>query len=199
LLIYTIYNHSTLFFSVYVFPLVFTICFPATVYNIGTIEVLLHCTLPISMYYSTPSLLILLLAIMLLLPWNFGSQVKSKSRSLCDYRSVSKLVLLSPPIGGPRPDINYRLIVTVLFLLSALSDERTGLFFAYALPEQSFSGSSPLGLATIFYCLKFETSLFVASCCSQGHVEGIRPRLHTGKVNSRILLYALSMDQAQKT
>jgi hypothetical protein len=37
-----------------------------------------------------------------------------------------------------------------------------------------------LGLATIFYCLTFETSLFVASYDSQGHGGGIRPRLHTG-------------------
>jgi hypothetical protein len=48
------------------------------------------------------------------------------------------------------------------------------------LPEQSFSGPSPLGLATIFYCLRFETSLFVASYDLQGHGGGIRPRLHTG-------------------
>jgi hypothetical protein len=33
---------------------------------------------------------------------------------------------------------------------------------------QSFSSPSPLGLATIFYCLTFETSLFVASYDSQG-------------------------------
>jgi hypothetical protein len=37
-----------------------------------------------------------------------------------------------------------------------------------------------MGLATIFYSLKFETSLFVASYDSQGHGEGIRPHLHTG-------------------
>jgi hypothetical protein len=37
-----------------------------------------------------------------------------------------------------------------------------------------------LGLATIFYCLTFETSLFVASYDSQGHGGGIRSRLHTG-------------------
>jgi hypothetical protein len=47
-------------------------------------------------------------------------------------------------------------------------------------PAQSFSGPSPLGLAAIFYCLSFETSLFVASYDSQGHGGGIRPRLHTG-------------------
>jgi hypothetical protein len=32
-----------------------------------------------------------------------------------------------------------------------------------------------LDLATIFYCLSFETSLFVASYDSQGHGGGIRP------------------------
>jgi hypothetical protein len=50
----------------------------------------------------------------------------------------------------------------------------------WPLPAQSFSGPSPLGLATVFYCLKFETSLFVASYDSQGHSGGIRPRFHTG-------------------
>jgi hypothetical protein len=41
-----------------------------------------------------------------------------------------------------------------------------------------------LDLATIFYCLKFETSLFVASYDSQGHGGGIRPRLHTGPLRT---------------
>jgi hypothetical protein len=35
----------------------------------------------------------------------------------------------------------------------------------------------PLGLATIFYCLGFETSLFVASYDSQGHGGDISPSL----------------------
>jgi hypothetical protein len=48
-------------------------------------------------------------------------------------------------------------------------------------PAQSFSGPSPVGLVAIFYCLRFETSLFVASYDSQGHGGGIRPRLHTGR------------------
>jgi hypothetical protein len=47
-------------------------------------------------------------------------------------------------------------------------------------PEQSFSGPSPVGLAIIFYCLRFETSLFVTSYDSQGYGGGIRPCLHTG-------------------
>jgi hypothetical protein len=33
----------------------------------------------------------------------------------------------------------------------------------WPLPAQSFLGPSPLGLTTILYCLRFETSLFVAS------------------------------------
>jgi hypothetical protein len=41
-------------------------------------------------------------------------------------------------------------------------------------------GPSLLGLATISYCLRFETSFFIASHDSQGHGGGIRPRLHTG-------------------
>jgi hypothetical protein len=48
-----------------------------------------------------------------------------------------------------------------------------------ALASAVFLGRSPLGLATIFYCLRFETSLFVASYDSQDHGGGIRPRLHT--------------------
>jgi hypothetical protein len=57
---------------------------------------------------------------------------------------------------------------------------------------QSFLGPSPVGLATIFYCLKFETSLFVASYDSQGYGGGIRPRLHTRSVISIIFkLWAL--------
>jgi hypothetical protein len=47
-------------------------------------------------------------------------------------------------------------------------------------PAQSLSGPSPLGLATIFYCLRFETSLSVASYNSQDYGGGIRPCLHTG-------------------
>jgi hypothetical protein len=48
-------------------------------------------------------------------------------------------------------------------------------------PAQSFSSPSPIGLVSIFYCLRFESTLFVASYDSQGHGGAIRPRLHTGK------------------
>jgi hypothetical protein len=59
-------------------------------------------------------------------------------------------------------------------------DESVFYICCWPLPAQCFSGPSPLGLATIIYCLSFETSLFVASYDSQGHGGGIRRRLHTG-------------------
>jgi hypothetical protein len=55
----------------------------------------------------------------------------------------------------------------------------------YFSPAQSFLGPSTLALVTIFYCLRFETSLFVASYDSKGHGGGIRPRLHTDKPLNR--------------
>jgi hypothetical protein len=54
------------------------------------------------------------------------------------------------------------------------------LYVPLTLASPVFLGHSLLGLATVFYCLRFETSLFVASYDSQGHGGGIRPRLHTG-------------------
>jgi hypothetical protein len=51
-------------------------------------------------------------------------------------------------------------------------------------PAQSVSGPSPVGLETIFFCLRFETSRFVASYDSQGYGGSIRPSLHTGIFNN---------------
>jgi hypothetical protein len=49
-----------------------------------------------------------------------------------------------------------------------------------ALASAIILGPNPVGLATIFYSLRFETSLFVASYDLQGYGGGIRSRLHTG-------------------
>jgi hypothetical protein len=54
---------------------------------------------------------------------------KSKSKSHCDWRSVSQSLLVSSPMWGSWSDIYYCLTVTVLFLWGALSDERTGVSF----------------------------------------------------------------------
>jgi hypothetical protein len=80
-----------------------------------------------------------------------------------------------------RSEYGIRLTVTFFIPWDALSDERTGLSFVCAAGFASavFLGRSPEGLPTVFYCLRFETSLFVTSYDSQGHGGGIRPRLHT--------------------
>jgi hypothetical protein len=100
--------------------------------------------------------------------------IVEKSKSHCDWRSENQSVLVSSPIWGSRPDIYYCLTVTVLFFCGASSPMRKRVCLLYML----------LALASavflIFYCLRFETSLFVASYDSQGHGEGIQPCLHTG-------------------
>jgi hypothetical protein len=57
-----------------------------------------------------------------------------------------------------------------------------------------------VGLATIFYCLRFEISLFVASYDLQGYGGGIRSRLHAGdlRLDLGFLLYNVGMDGQRK-
>jgi hypothetical protein len=53
----------------------------------------------------------------------------------------------------------------------------------------------------IFYCLRFEISLFVASYGSQGYGGGIRPRLHTGvqRLTQLFSLYSLGAAATEST
>jgi hypothetical protein len=67
------------------------------------------------------------------------------------------------------------------------------LYVPLALASAVFLGPSPLGLATLFYCLRFETSLFVASYDSQGHGGGIRPRLQTGMCVFLLSIYIYNL------
>jgi hypothetical protein len=65
-----------------------------------------------------------------------------------------------------------------LFLWGDLSGERMGLTFEYAAgpcQRSFFSGPSPLGLTTIFYCLTFETSLSSPPMTCRITVEVIDP------------------------
>jgi hypothetical protein len=62
----------------------------------------------------------------------------------------------------------------VWYLSRVITQKATVYTTVWPFPAQSFSAPSPLGLATIFYCLRFETSLFVVSYDSQGHGGGIR-------------------------
>jgi hypothetical protein len=62
---------------------------------------------------------------------------------------------------------------------------------SWPLSVQTFSGPAPMGLVTIIYCLRFETSLFVASYDSQSYGGGIRPRLHTGAATACLIWHGL--------
>jgi hypothetical protein len=69
----------------------------------------------------------------------------------------------------------YLLLLNIPVLFSVgrpLWREDGSVFYTcyWPLPVQYFSGPGPLVLVTIFYCLNFEISLFVASYDSQGHV-----------------------------
>jgi hypothetical protein len=68
------------------------------------------------------------------------SESESESHVTTDSQSAS-LSWNKAPIWGLRPDINYCLTITVLFLWGALSDERTGLSFVYATGPRQCSPS----------------------------------------------------------
>jgi hypothetical protein len=107
------------------------------------------------------------------------SNLKSKSKSHCDWRSVSKSWCQAPSGAHDQIFITVWQLRLVLVKRPLWREDRSVFCICnWPLPAQSFSSHSPLGLATIFYCLRFENSLFVASYDSQGHGGGIRPRLH---------------------
>jgi hypothetical protein len=58
---------------------------------------------------------------------NFTDWLTRKSKSLYDRWSVDQSVLVSSPIWGSWPDINFCLTFTVLSMSGALSDKRSGL------------------------------------------------------------------------
>jgi hypothetical protein len=111
-----------------------------------------------------------------------SSNIKIQSYVTTDCQSAS-LSWNKAPIWGLRPDNYYcRTVASLLMKGSSLwwEDESVVYSCCWLSPSQLLSGSSPVGLLIIFYCLRFETSLFVSSCDSQGYGGGIRPRLHTG-------------------
>jgi hypothetical protein len=121
-------------------------------------------------------------------------------------RRLSLSLMLRPTVSRPvclgikHPSGAYdQIFITVwpvdLLMWCALSDERTGLPFTVAAGScqcSHFRVRVPWGLVTIFYCLRFETSLFVASYDSQGYGRSILPRLHTS-LSSRPHIYSLTV------
>jgi hypothetical protein len=80
------------------------------------------------------------------------------------------------PIWGLRPELYYMCDSYGLVLVGRpLWREDGSVFYIWCwpLPAQSFFGPSPLGL--IFYCLRFETSLFVAPTTRRVTVEVFDP------------------------
>jgi hypothetical protein len=117
------------------------------------------------------------------LAW-FDCQSQNQSHIVTDGQSVSQSVSKSWLRASYGADDQIFITVWQLwscFVERPLWRENESVFCicCWSLPAQSFSDPSPLGLATIFYCLRFEISLFVASYDSQGHGGGIGPRLHT--------------------
>jgi hypothetical protein len=121
--------------------------------------------------------------------WSAYVSSQSQSHIAADGRLVSKSWCRAP--SGAHGQIFITILtVTVLFFVGLPLWREDGSVFCiccWSLPAQSFSGPNPLVLATIFYCLRSETSLFVASYDSQGHGGNIRSRLHTGFFSSLYL------------
>jgi hypothetical protein len=125
--------------------------------------------------------------------WRTKNDLRINSHLPMNHDDWLNLSLVLPPtvsrpvcLGIKHPPRAYDQI----FLLSdscgffdvERSDERTGMSFTnwhWSSPAKSFSGPSPVGLMTVLSCLRFETSLFIASYYLQGYGGGIRPRLHT--------------------
>jgi hypothetical protein len=107
----------------------------------------------------------------------FLKMFESESDITTDGQSAS-LSWNKAHIWGLRPNFYYYQTVVVYVGRSLWRENESVVYNCYwSSPAQSFSGPTTVGLVTIFYCLRFETSLF-ASYDSQGYGGGIRPRLH---------------------
>jgi hypothetical protein len=98
-------------------------------------------------------------------PIHFFPSSQSQSYVSTDGQPTS-LSWNKAPTWGLRPDIYYLCDSYGLVLVGRPLWREVGSVFCkhcWSLPVQSFSGPSPLGFETIFYCLRFQTSLFVAS------------------------------------
>jgi hypothetical protein len=105
----------------------------------------------------------------------FQAIFKVQSYIATDGQSVSKSWCRAPSGAHDRIFIAVWQLQSCFCGAPCLTRGRVCLLYTLlALVRAVFVGPSPLGLTTIFYCPRFETSLFVAFYDSQGHGGGIR-------------------------
>jgi hypothetical protein len=105
---------------------------------------------------------------------------QSQSHIATDGRSVSKSWCRAPSGSHDQIRITVWHLRSCFYGAPSLTRGRACLLYMLlVLASAVFLGSESLGTQTIFYGLRFETSLFVASYDSQGHGGGIRPRFPT--------------------
>jgi hypothetical protein len=117
--------------------------------------------------------------------WRYSNPTpESESELFYDWRYTANQFVLAPSplrLTARICFLNWRPAVIVLIYHPLWREDGSVIYnCCWSSPAHSFSGPSPVELATIFYCLRFETSIFVTSYDSQGYGGGIRPRLHTG-------------------
>jgi hypothetical protein len=93
-------------------------------------------------------------------------------------RSVSRSLLVSSSIWGPRPDCHYCQTLANLLVWSAFSDERTGLLFTIAAGPKSHRTHGHILLSQIQDFPNMEQSRAVAYCRQPANTVtlGIEPR-----------------------
>jgi hypothetical protein len=107
------------------------------------------------------------------------TSAESESNITTECQSAS-LSWNKAPVRGLRPDVcYYQDGCGFVDVGRSLWRENGSVVYKCfsASPAQSCSDLSDLEVVTIFYCLRFDTSLFVASYDSQGYGGGIRTRL----------------------
>jgi hypothetical protein len=115
--------------------------------------------------------------------------VQALQNWLCQVKIMLRPTISRPGCLGVKPHLGHKARFLLLSDSCAFVDVGRPLWWkdgsvvyncCWPSPAQSFSGPSHVELATVFHCLRFETSLFVASYDSQGYGGSIRSRLHTG-------------------
>jgi hypothetical protein len=111
-----------------------------------------------------------------------GLKWKSKSKSHCDWRSVSKSWCQAPSGAHDQIFITVWQLRSCFHGVPSLTRGRICLLYMLlALASAVFRGSESLGTRDHILLSQFWDFFFVASHDLQGHGGGIRPLLHTGQ------------------